>query len=331
MPGKSNIEWTDATWNPVVGCTRVSAGCDHCYAETLHNQRHAAYLKTGAFGNIPQYHQPFEVVQTIPARLDIPIKWTKPRRIFVNSVSDLFHADVPDAFIAEVFATMALADHHIFQVLTKRPRRMQQLLNSEAFRSDVIGYANDRISRSQASSPRLFRRFQQPEDPIDPQCNEMPWPLPNVWLGTSVENQEAAYRIDYLVQTPAAVRFLSCEPLLGFLYLSDWLWSRPAGSTAGPFYDKFGNHRGGSGGFGGQAITSMRLNDLHWVIVGGESGKDHREMEPHWVRSLRDQCEDAGVPFFFKQWGGLTPKSGGRELDGRTWDEMPETAMEAIG
>lgn len=326
MPGKSNIEWTDATWNPVVGCTKVSAGCDHCYAETLHNQRHAAHLKTGAFGNIPQYHQPFEVVQTIPARLEIPIQWTKPRRIFVNSVSDLFHAAVPDAFIAEVFATMAIADHHIFQVLTKRPRRMQQLLSSDEFRSDVIGYANAWISRKQANSPRLFRTFQHPGEPIDPQCNELPWPLPNVWVGTSVEDQSAAdLRIPYLVKTPAAVRFLSCEPLLGPVDLTGWLFPVcPRCGGSGSVWATTGRGSGAAceceiAGRHGAARSS-----LEWVIAGGESGPAYRKPEAAWFRQLRDRCDDAGVPFFFKQWGGKTPYAGGRELDGRTWDEFPE-------
>lgn len=282
MGDHSGIQWTDATWNPSTGCTRVSAGCDHCYAYTLHDQRHEAW-KAGRMPNAPaQYHRPFSEVQLIPERLSLPLRWTKPRRIFVDSMSDLFHADVPDEFLDRVFATMALAPRHTFQVLTKRPQRMKRYLTWEE-------PSITRRGRIQNQMDFLWARGGLPQRVVIDQ-----WPLPNVWLGTSVENQEAAYRIDWLVKTPAAVRFLSCEPLIGPLDLLERLL-RPS-------------------------------DDLHWVIVGGESGPGYRSLDLDWARDLRDQCVAAGVPYFFKQVGGRTSKAGGRELDGRTWDEMPAVA-----
>lgn len=270
MGDHSGIQWTDATWNPTIGCTRVSAGCDHCYAYTLHDQRHAAHL-AGRFPSAPaQYHRPFSEVQLIPARLSLPLRWKAPRRIFVDSMADLFHKDVPTEFIDQVFHVMAVAERHTFQVLTKRPQRLYRYLADPATQSRINQVA--------------------------------PWPLPNVWVGTSVENQEASYRIDWLVKTPAAVRFLSCEPLLGPLDLSKWV-SDWAGANSSP--------------------------DIGWVIVGGESGADFRPLDLDWARSLRDQCVAADVPFFFKQIGGRTAKAGGRELDGRTWDEMPQVPQAA--
>lgn len=240
MSDGSAIEWTEATWNPITGCTKVSPGCDNCYAERL-------ALRLQAMGN-PRYRNGFEVTLH-PDQLDLPLRWRQPRMIFVNSMSDLFHDLVPDEFIVEVLATMERARWHTFQILTKRPGRM-------------------------ASFMRRHR----------------PKPLPNVWLGTSVEDQRwARIRIPKLLATPAAVRFLSCEPLLGALNLGAWL----------------------------------SPGKIHWVIVGGESGPRHRPPLPRWVRSLRDQCREADVPFFFKQWGGRTAKAGGRTLDGRTWDQMP--------
>jgi protein gp37 len=304
----SGIQWTDATWNPTAGCTRVSAGCDHCYAFQLHDQRHAAYL-AGRFPDAPaQYHRPFSEVQLIPERLSLPLRWMKPRRIFVDSMSDLFHPGVPDSFIDSVFAVMANAPQHTFQVLTKRPQRMHRYFSFPDTRSLEIEAAWVELK---TGLPRNSVGNIQPPD----------LPLPNVWLGTSVENQEAAYRIDWLVKTAAAVRFLSCEPLLGPLDIEPWLMM-VGPSTAGPWHDKFGNYRGGDG-IGGQMITGRPTNDIHWVIVGGESGPDFRAVDPRWIEDLRDQCVEAQVPFFFKQWGGRTAKAGGRELDGRTWDEMP--------
>jgi protein gp37 len=234
MGDHSAIEWTDATWNPVTGCTKVSPGCKHCYAERL-----AARLQ--AMGN-PRYQNGFAVTLH-PDQLALPLRWRQPRRIFVNSMSDLFHEAVPAEYIARVFETMVQASRHVFQVLTKRADRLAALA------------------------------------PV------LPWPA-NVWQGVSVESQDYTSRVGALRVVPAAVRFLSVEPLLG-------------------------------------PIPNLPLEGVDWVIVGGESGPNHRPIAAAWVREIRDQCAAAGVPFFFKQWGGPTPKSGGRLLDGRTWDEMP--------
>ena len=286
MPGDSKIEWTNKTWNPVTGCTKVSAGCDHCYAEAF------AERWRGIAGH--PYEQGFDL-RLWPDRLQLPLRWTKPSLVFVNSMSDLFHADVPTEFIDRVWAVMSLAPHHIFQVLTKRPQRMRRYLSDPNTYQQILEAAEE------------FRHK-------DGRLNEIPisdpskHPHRNIWIGTSVENQEAAFRIDSLVKTPAEVRFLSCEPLIGPLDLDDWLLSQVAGSTAGPFYDKFGNRRGGGGGFGGQAMTSIPLNDIHWVIAGGESGPGHRPAEVAWFQGLADQCQEAGVPFFMKQDSG--PRSG---------------------
>jgi protein gp37 len=241
----------------------------------------------------------------------------KPRRIFVDSMSDLFHADVPTEFLDQVFGAMAAAERHTFQVLTKRPQRMERYLNDPATRSRIndAGEALIRIHGSRQEKWDSSRR-QSTWTPL------AQWPLPNVWLGTSVENQEAAYRIDWLVKTPAAVRFLSCEPLLGPLSLR-----RPC--PHGPHYD---------GGYCNHCVNDYqaeRFGTYHpldtgaidWVIVGGESGPGFRQVDPAWVRSLRDERIDWGGAFFFKQWGGRTAKAGGRELDGRTWDEMPAVAV----
>jgi len=240
MAEKSAIEWTDATWNPVTGCSKVSPGCKHCYAERL-----AKRLK--AMGN-PRYRNGFAVTLH-PDQLDLPLRWKTPRRIFVNSMSDLYHERVPKEFIQRAFEVMVKADQHIFQILTKRPDRLVKL------------------------APGL------------------PWP-PNVWQGVSVENARYTSRIRDLQHVPAAVRFLSVEPLLG-------------------------------------PIPDLPLEGIHWVIVGGESGPGHRPLDLAWVREIRDQCLDGAVPFFFKQLGGLTPKAGGRLLDGRTWDQFPQRPMSA--
>lgn len=247
------IEWTDATWNPTTGCERVSPGCDNCYALTL-----AKRLK--AMGN-PRYQVDGPPRTSGPGFgltlhwdvVDQPRRWRRPRRVFVNSMSDLFHNDVPDDFVRRVFETMEATPHHTFQILTKRPRRMASLVTEI-----------------------------QPE------------PLPNVWLGTSVEDQKRAdLRVPLLIETPAVVRFLSCEPLLGPVSIADW------------------------------------VHDLHWVITGGESGHGFRPVEAEWVRTIRDQCSVASVAFFHKQWGGRTPKARGRMLDGRTYDEMPNRVVPA--
>jgi protein gp37 len=251
MSTKTKIEWTDTTWNPVVGCTKVSAGCWLCYWMPVHDRRHLAW-KEGRWPTAPkQYHQPSTVVQQLWERLEQPFHWRKPRRVFVNSLSDLFHEQLPFEFIHRVFAVMLNTPRHTYQILTKRPERMLEFARWE------------------------MERAKKEEDYI-------PWPLPNVWLGTSVEDQRAADgRIPLLMQVPAAVRFLSCEPLLGAVDL-----------------------RMTNGLVHGEDAADFRLD---WVICGGESGGKARPMHPDWARSLRDQCAWAGVPFFFKQWGEWLP------------------------
>jgi protein gp37 len=262
------IEWTDETWNPVTGCTKVSPGCDHCYAERV----------------TERFHGPgsFERVVLHPDRLEKPLHWCKPRKVFVNSMSDLFHDEIPDEFIARVFAVMSLAPRHQFQLLTKRHGRMRSVLGSAAFEETVRDIARTVKYGGGWSNPRLN------------DVNYRTWPLPNVWIGVSAEDQKRAeLRIPALLETPAAVRFVSLEPLLG-----------PIDLDAVP-------------------LPSPQARPLDWVIVGGESGRSARPMHAAWARDLRDQCVTAGVPFLFKQWGGYTQKAGGRELDGRTWDEYP--------
>lgn len=295
MPGESKIEWTDASWNPVTGCTQVSPGCDHCYAKTFAER----------FRGVPghPYEQGFDL-KLWPSRLDIPIRWAKPRRIFVNSMSDLFHADVPTEFIAEVFAVMAVSGRHTYQVLTKRPQRMARLGNDPEFRRSVQAKVDERR--------RIFRILQRmavlPDIAIT-------WPIPNVWLGTSVETQEYTHRIDWLLKTPAAVRFLSCEPLLGPLDLTNWFACCP--SCGNPRRDRIAEG----------CLCCQRnpdvLRGVDWVIVGGESGPGFRAVDPIWVSDIRNQCTVFSVPFFFKQWGGIRSKAGGRDLDGREWSEFP--------
>lgn len=230
----SRIEWTEVTWNPVTGCSKVSAGCANCYAERM-----ARRLQ--AMGQ-PNYVRGFQVA-THEQMVERPLAWTRPSTVFVNSMGDLFHEAVPADFVARVFATMDAAHRHAFQVLTKRSGRLAALV------------------------PNL------------------PWPS-NVWAGVSVEAADYVHRIDDLREVPAALRFLSLEPLLG-------------------------------------PLPRLDLTDIDWVIVGGESGPGARPVDPDWVRDIRDQCLSAGVPFFFKQWGGARKKAAGRLLDGRVWDEMP--------
>jgi len=234
MAIESSIEWTEATWNPVTGCTKVSLGCKYCYAERM-----AKRLQ--AMGQL-NYRNGFKVTLH-EHMLHLPEHWRRSRTVFVNSMSDLFHEDVPAEFIHRVFDVMRDAHWHTFQVLTKRSRRLAE-----------IG------------------------------C-DLEWP-PNVWMGVSVEAQQTAYRIDDLRRTGAAVKFLSLEPLLG-------------------------------------PLSNLPLDGIDWVIVGGESGPHARPMRPEWVTDIRDQCGRQSVPFFFKQWGGTRKKAAGRELDGRTWDELP--------
>lgn len=235
MADHSTIEWTEATWNPVTGCSKVSPGCAHCYAETFAER----WRDTPGH----PYEQGFDL-RLWPERLGIPLRWRRPRVIFVNSMSDLFHEDIPDDYVAEVFDIMARAAWHVFQVLTKREDRLVEL------------------------------------------AVDLPWP-PNVWMGVTIENRRFVHRADRLREVPAAVRFISAEPLLG-------------------------------------PLEGLDLDGMDWLIAGGESGPRHRPVRVEWLRELRDRCVNEDVEFFFRQWGGRRPKSGGRLLDGRTWDEMPQ-------
>jgi protein gp37 len=245
---KSKIEWTEVTWNPVVGCSKVSPGCDNCYAERMAATR-LKYLPR--YAGITENGRWSGEVRVIESEFEKPMRWYKPRMIFVCSMSDIMHHEVPEAAIERIFGEMCNWNCHTYQVLTKRPERLLQLQ-----RDGII------------------------PDPLPP----------HIWIGTSVENQKFAdKRIPVLTQINAGVRFLSCEPLLG-----------PVWNT---------------------------LVGIHWVIVGGESGPKARQMHPDWARSLRDQCVEAGVPFFFKQWGGVNKKKAGRLLDGREWNHIPEKGV----
>lgn len=276
MGDKTGISWTDATWNPVTGCTKVSAGCKHCYAERDWSR----------LVHLPAYKgRDFSDVVTHPFRLYQPMRWASPRRIFVNSMSDLFHPSVPDAFIDQVFAAMALTPRHQFQVLTKRPERMRDSMR--------------RIGRSAAILDAAARALGYTLEHGDKYLVQ--WPLPNVWLGVSVEDQETADgRIPILLQTPASVRWISAEPLLGPIDLT---------SVEFPCYSISADVLGGcdSRADGGLTRDITPGNTIDWVVVGGESGPKARPMHPDWARSLRDQCADAGVAFFFKQWGEWAP------------------------
>jgi len=231
---KSPIEWTESTWNPLTGCTKISPGCKHCYAERM-----ALRLQLMGQAN---YVNGFALTLHEKA-LELPLKWKKPQTIFVNSMSDMFHASVPREFILRAFDVMRRANWHRFQILTKRADRLANL------------------------------------------SDELPW-ADNIWMGVSVENESYTYRIDHLRETSAAIKFLSLEPLLG-------------------------------------PLENLRLDGIDWVIVGGESGPGARPMDSDWVISIRNQCLEVNVPFFFKQWGGVRKKKFGRALEGKTWDQMP--------
>ena len=250
MGDHSAIEWTEATWNPTTGCDRVSAGCDNCYALSLAKRLKAMgsprYEKDGD----PRTSGPGFGVTCHPDALALPTTWRRPRLVFVNSMSDLFHAQVPLEFVQQVFDVMAATPQHTYQLLTKRARRLRRV------------------------------------------AADLSWP-PNVWMGVSVESADVLSRIDDLHAVKAPVKFLSCEPLLG-------------------------------------PLDDLNLMGIDWVIVGGESGRGARPMQADWARSIRDQCIAADVPFFFKQWGGRTPKAGGRELDGRAWDQMPDRQADSL-
>ncbi len=296
MSTATKIEWTHTTWNPVTGCDRISPGCQHCYALTL-----AARLK--AMGQAkyqrdgdPRSSGPGFGVTCHPDTLDAPLGWRKPRLVFVDSMSDLFHHQVPEAFIARVWATMAATPQHTYQVLTKRPKRARAILterHGRRFWDDVLQALRRLVPDHQrwwALEAEIERCGTAETERLSALHGfELPfgvWALPNVWLGVSIETDTYTWRADVLRATPAAVRFASCEPLLG-------------------------------------PLPSLNLNGLDWLITGGESGPQHRPIDPAWVRDLRDRCPAGGVAFFFKQWGGRTPTAGGRVLDGRTWDQMP--------
>lgn len=243
MAARSAIEWTESTWNPTTGCDRISAGCDNCYALTLAKRLKAMGSAKYRRDGDPRTSGPGFGVALHPDALDVPRRWREPRTVFVNSMSDLFHARVPLDYVQRVFAVMRETPRHTYQVLTKRSSRLARL------------------------------------------APELDWP-PNVWIGVSVEDESQRARIDHLRVVPAAVRFISAEPLLG-------------------------------------PLTDLGLTGIDWLIVGGESGRGCRPIDPEWVAELRDHCVDSDTAFFFKQWGGRTPKAGGRLLDGRTWEEMP--------
>jgi protein gp37 len=243
MSDRSRIEWTETTWNPTTGCDRISAGCDNCYAlalaKRLKSMGSAKYQTDGD----PRTSGPGFGIKVHEDALSQPYRWRNPRTVFVNSMSDLFHAKVPLSFVQQVFSVIADTPRHTYQILTKRAARLRKV------------------------------------------AHQLEWPA-NLWMGVSVEDSSQLARVYALQQVPAAVRFLSCEPLLG-------------------------------------PLTGLDLGGIGWVITGGESGPEARPVDPEWVRNIRDSCQRDGVPFFHKQWGGRTPKTGGRKLDGRAWDEMP--------
>ncbi len=245
----TSIEWTNRTWNPLTGCSRVSDGCRECYAFALHDRRHALYMQNNGLWRpdgpaMPkQYAQPFNTIQLLPERLEQPLHLKKPQKIFVNSMSDLFHKEVPDEYILRVFEVMNRAHWHTFQVLTKRPGRLRRMTSM------------------------------------------LPWSS-NICIGVSIESDPFTPRADVVRSLPLSIRMLSLEPLLS-------------------------------------ALPSLNLEGIDWVITGGESGPNARPCDPEWVREIRDRCVEAGIAFFFKQWGGRTSKGGGRVLDGRTWDHFP--------
>jgi protein gp37 len=275
MPGTTNIEWTDKSWNPTVGCTQISPGCAHCYAKTMTERFHGP----GSFDTVVMHD----------SRLKAPFSWKKPARVFVNSMSDLFHEDVPFSFVDAVFAVMALTPQHTYQVLTKRPERMR------AYMTDRDVWLKVKVAAGRDLDRDLFA----------------PWPLPNVWLGVTVENQRwADERIPILLDTPAAVRFISAEPLLGPLKLEqDWTvpqCKKCEGSLSEPYLDG-GRACSRCYGVGHEHWQGVDPDRLSWVIVGGESGSRHRPFDQGWARDLVKQCRDASVSCFVKQLGGSRP------------------------
>ncbi|MEJ7634715.1 phage Gp37/Gp68 family protein [Aeromicrobium sp.] len=245
MRRKSGIEWTEITWNPTTGCDRISEGCDNCYALAMAKRLKAMGSERYQQDGDPRTSGPGFALSIHPDALDQPLRWTGRRLVFVNSMSDLFHAKVPLDFVRQVFEVMEKTPQHTYQVLTKRSARLPKI------------------------------------------ADQLRWP-DNLWLGVSVENEDHMYRVDHLREVPAAVRFLSCEPLIG-------------------------------------PLPGLNLDGIGWVITGGESGPKARPLDPEWVREIRDTCLEVEVPFFHKQWGGRTPKEGGRLLDGLLWSEMPRS------
>jgi protein gp37 len=247
MSTRTSIEWTEVTWNPTTGCDRISAGCDNCYALRLAKRLKAMGSAKYHSDGDPRTSGPGFGVAVHEDDLSLPLRWREPRLVFVNSMSDLFHARVPLEFVSRVFSVIADTPQHTYQVLTKRSTRLRKI------------------------------------------ADRLEWP-PNLWIGVSVEDSSTLFRVDDLRTVPAPVRFLSCEPLLG-------------------------------------PLDDIDLDGIAWVIAGGESGTGYRPLRLEWARGLRDACQDAGVAFFFKQVGGRTPKAGGRELDGRTWNQMPAVTV----
>jgi protein gp37 len=295
MSDNTGIEWTDRTWNPTTGCDRVSPGCDHCYAMTmakrLKGMGSAKYQTDGD----PKTSGPGFGIAMHPETLSEPLRWRKPQRIFVNSMSDLFHDEVSDDFIANVWAVMARANHHTFQVLTKRHARMRSLLSSDVFHRRVYDYLVS-IDYAWISSTPVV------------------WPLRNVWLGVSAENQQwADIRIPALLETPAAIRFVSAEPLLGPIDL--WHSHCPTHDFAG----------------GMCTFSCPERRRLDWVIVGGESGWGARPMHPDWPRQIRDDCERRQIAFLFKQWGEWTPERGMRHSEFFQFDNDPDSYVMRVG
>jgi len=303
MSNDSAIEWTDATWSPTTGCDRVSDGCTNCYALTLAKRLKAMGSAKYQRDGDPRTSGPGFGLTVHEDALILPLRWRKPRRVFVNSMSDLFHADVPDRFAARVFAVMAATPRHTYQILTKRHGRMRSLLSSDRFRQTV-----QRMIPHVGDNPYLTKYFKE-------------WPLPNVHLGISAEDQKHAdLRIPALLDTPAAVRFISAEPLLGPVDLSGYL-PRPADAVR---YGIECRH-----GYDSCPICDRTVaapDAISWLICGGESGSDSRPMELDWVRSLVSQCQNAAVPVFVKQDSGPRPGMQGRIPDELWLKEFPVAA-----
>jgi len=317
MSAKSTIEWTDATWNPVRGCSRVSEGCRNCYAERVAarfagpGQPYEGLVRRPSTANGQTEPRWNGEVRFVPGRLADPLRWKKPRRVFVNSMSDLFHERLSDQEIAAVFAVMAAADHHTFQVLTKRPERMRQWFGWLETSADIGRWHGARAALSYAA--QVIGSAHGVKVPAPPAIYGVLWPLPNVWLGVSVEDQTTAdERIPLLLDTPAAVRFVSYEPALGPVCLSDL-----HDGSGGVIMPLVGLHWVPTGQ--GMKLSGGKGPRLDWIIAGSESGPGARPAELGWFRSVRDRCAAAGVPFFFKQWvgeRGLTPNHLGVHHDG---------------